>query len=186
MLHGLAGEWGLPPDSAVRNPGEGRQSVLKLESREVSLVAVYAALYAALVIVFSPISFGVLQFRLAGVLRPGIARMRLLAAAYAIGVVVGNILSPYAGIYELLFMPAASLAAGLVGYEVSKRLGGGYWTCGVVVATIIPICVSWMLGQLINLPMVVTLPGLLVSEQLVNLIGSGLFTVIDRRLKWWV
>jgi uncharacterized membrane protein len=155
-----------------------------LNTRELSLVAVYAALYASLVIVFSPISFGVLQFRLAGVVRPGIARMRVLAVGYAIGVVVGNLMSPFAGIYELLLMPVASLAAGLIGYELAKRLGGSYWTCGLVIAVIIPVCVSWMLLQLFSLPVGLTLPGLLASELIINVLGAGIFTVLERRMKW--
>jgi uncharacterized membrane protein len=158
---------------------------MKVDTRDISLVAVFAALYAALVVVFSPVSFGPLQFRLAGVLRPGIARLRILAVAYALGVFVGNFLSPYAGAYELLFMPFASLAAGLIGYEVARRLGGGYWVCGIVIATLIPICVAWMLEQLFNLPPLVTLPGLLVSEQIINLIGSAIFTAVDKRMRWW-
>jgi uncharacterized membrane protein len=155
-----------------------------LNTRELSLVAVYAALYASLVIVFSPISFGVLQFRLAGVLRPGIARMRILAVGYAVGVVVGNLMSPFAGIYELIFMPVASLASGLIGYEVAKRLGGSYWTCGLIIAVIIPVCVSWMLLQLFGLPVGLTLPGLLASELVINILGAGIFTVLERRMKW--
>lgn len=158
---------------------------MKVETRDISLIAVFAALYAALVVVFSPVSFGPLQFRLAGILRPGIARLRILAVAYALGVFVGNFLSPYAGAYELLFMPFASLAAGLIGYEVAKRLGGGYWVCGAVIATLIPICVAWMLEQLFNLPPLATLPGLLVSEQVINLIGSVVFTAVDKRVRWW-
>jgi len=158
---------------------------MELNTRETSLVAIYAALYAALVVAFSPISFGPLQFRLAGVLRPGMARMRILAVGYALGVVVGNLLSPYAGIYELAFMPLASLAAGLIGYEAAKRLGGGYWTCGVVVALIIPVCVAWMLLQLFGLPLIATLPGLLASEIIINLIGAAVFTALERRMKWW-
>jgi uncharacterized membrane protein len=159
---------------------------MKYSTRELSMVAVFAALYAALVVVFSPISFGPLQLRVAGVIRPGIARMRVLAAAYALGVVVGNIVSPYAGFYELLFMPAASLAAGLIGHEAAKRLGGGYWVCGLVIGSIIPVCVAWMLEQLFGLPLAVTLPGLFVSEQLVNVAGSIIFTALDRRFKWWL
>jgi uncharacterized membrane protein len=158
---------------------------MKYSTRELSMVAVFAALYAALVVAFSPISFGPLQLRVAGVLRPGIARVRLLAAAYALGVVVGNVVSPYAGVYELLFMPAASLAAGLIGYEAAKRLGGGYWTCGVVIGAIIPVCVAWMLQQLFALPIVASLPGLLISELLVNVVGSLAFTALDRRFRWW-
>jgi hypothetical protein len=42
-----------------------------------------------------------------------------------------------------------------------------------------------MLEQLFNLPPLVTLPGLLVSEQIINLIGSAIFTAVDKRMKWW-
>ena len=158
---------------------------MKYSTRELSTVAIFAALYAALVVAFSPISFGPLQLRVAGVIRPGIARMRILAAAYALGVVVGNVVSPYAGVYELLFMPVASLAAGLIGYEAAKRLGGGYWICGAIVGTIIPVCVAWMLEQLFSLPIAASLPGLFVSEQLINIVGSMVFTALDRRFRWW-
>ncbi len=158
---------------------------MKYSTRELSMVAVFAALYAALVVAFSPISFGPIQLRVAGVIRPGIARTRVLAVAYALGVVVGNVVSPYAGIYELLFMPAASLAAGLIGYEAAKRLGGGYWVCGAVIGTIIPVAVAWMLQQLFALPIAASLPGLLVSEQLINIVGSIVFTALDRRFRWW-
>lgn len=111
---------------------------MRFSAREISTAAVFAALYATLVVAFSPISFGVIQLRVAGVLRPGIARMRVLAAAYALGVVVGNVVSPFAGVYELVFMPAASLSAGLAGYYLAKRIGGGYWLCGAVMGSSFP------------------------------------------------
>ncbi len=155
-----------------------------MNTRDISLIAIYAALYAALVIVFSPISFGVLQFRIAGVLRPGIAKWRLLAVGYALGVVVGNLLSPYAGIYELAFMPIASLVAGLLGYETAIRIGGGYWTCGLVIGVLIPTSVSWMLLQLFGLPMLLSLPGLIVSEMIINFIGAGMFSALEKRVRW--
>ncbi len=156
-----------------------------MKTRDISLVAVYAALYAALVVAFAPLSFYALQFRLAGVLRPGIARKRILAVGYALGVVVGNLFSPFAGIYELLFMPVMSLVAGLLGYEASKRLGGNYVVCGIVIAVIIPLSVAWMLNQLFGLPVIATLPGLLVSEQIINVLGATLFKLVDARFRWW-
>ncbi len=156
-----------------------------MNTKELSLVAIYAALYAALVIVFSPISFGVLQFRIAGILRPGIAKSRLLAVGYALGVIVGNLLSPYAGIYELAFMPVASLVAGILGYEAARRIGGGYWTCGLMIGVLIPISVSWMLLQLFGLPMLLSLPGLIASEMVINFIGAGIFSMLDKRVRWY-
>ena len=156
-----------------------------MKSRELALIVVYAALYAAMVIVFAPLSFYALQFRLAGVLRPGIAKKRELAIGYGIGTVIANIFSPFSGIYELVFMPIMSLISGLIGYEASKRMNENYYVCGVIIAIIIPISVAWMLYQLFNLPIIATLPGLIISEQIINIIGATLFKTIERRFEWW-
>ena len=167
----------------LTNPEARRRNNVK--TKDISLIAVYAAVYAAMVVFFQPLSFAALQFRIAGVLRPGIARKRDLAIAYALGTVVANIFSPFAGIYELLFMPVMSLVAGLAGYMVAKRFNDNYYVCGVVIAVIIPLSVAWMLNQLFNLPIITTLPGLLISEQIINLLGATIFRLIEPRYRWW-
>ncbi len=156
-----------------------------MKTKDLSIITVYAALYAAMVIVFSPISFAALQFRLAGVLRPGIAKKKELAIGYALGVVVANLFSPILGVYELVFMPLMSLISGLVGYGLAQRFEGDYVICGVVVALIIPVSVSWMLNKVLTLPMIVTLPGLIISEQIINALGAGIFKLIESRYVWW-
>jgi len=158
---------------------------LKVRSKDLSLVAVFASLYAVLVYIFAPISFLALQFRVAGILRPSIARKWTLAIGYAIGVVVGNVFSPFAGPYELLFMPFMSFLAGILGYLVAKPFKNDYFIAGAVIATVIPLSVSWMLSQLFSLPMFATLPYLFVSEQIVCFIGASLFKLIETRFKWW-
>jgi uncharacterized membrane protein len=167
-----------------RNPGVGGGS-LEVETRDLSFVAVFAALYAALVYIFAPISFFELQFRVAGVLRPGIAKKWTLAVGYAVGVVIGNLFSPFAGVYELLFMPVMSLAAGIMGHALARKFKNDYFVCGIVVATIISLSVSWMLLQLFSTPMLVSLPYLFISEQIVCLIGSVAFKALEKRMKWW-
>jgi uncharacterized membrane protein len=166
------------------NPGVGGES-MKVESRDLSLVVIFAALYAALVYVFAPISFYAFQFRVAGVLRPAIARKWILATGYALGVVIGNLFSPFIGIYELLFMPAMSFVSGILGYVVAMKFNGNYFINGAVIAVIIPVSVSWMLFQLYNLSILVTLPCLFISEQIVCIIGAGMFKMIETRVKWW-
>lgn len=157
---------------------------LSISVKDVALVAIFAALYAALVYIFIPLSFYALQFRFAGVLRPAIGKKWVLALGYAAGVVVANIFSPF-GVWDLLFMPVVSLLAGLVGYLVAKRFDGNYFIAGAVVATIVPICLSWMINQISSVPMIATLPYLFVSEQVVCLIGATAFKAIDVRFKWW-
>ena len=158
---------------------------MKVSSRDLSLVAVFAALYAVLVYLFAPISFYALQFRIAGILRPGIARKWVLAVGYAIGVVIGNFFSPFTGPYELVFMPIMSFLAGSFGYLIAKPLRNNYFVAGAVIAAIISISVSWMLNQLFNLPLFATLPYLFISEQAVCLIGAIVFKLIEARFKWW-
>lgn len=156
-----------------------------MKSRDLALVAAFAALYALLVYVFAPISFYALQFRIAGILRPAIAKKWVLAIAYAVGVVVGNVFSPFSGPYELLFMPLMSFVAGVAGYLAAKPLKENYFVAGSVIAVIIPVSISWMLNQLFNLPILVTFLYLLVSEQIVCFLGSSMFKLIETRFKWW-
>ena len=157
---------------------------MKMKTRDLSLVAIFAALYVAFVYVFAPISFLALQFRVAGVLRPAIAKKWILAIGYAIGVVVGNLSSPFAGPWELLFMPMMSLVAGLLGHILARRFSQNYFICGAVIATIIPLSVAWMLLQF-GSPFLATFPLLLIGEQAVCFIGSLLFKAIETRFKWW-
>lgn len=166
------------------NPGLGGVK-LEINNKDLSLIAIFAALYTVLVLVFAPLSFYTLQFRIAGVIRPGIAKKWTLAIGYAIGVIIGNLFSPFTGIYELLFMPIMSFIAGILGYILAKKFNSNYFITGVVIATIIPISVSWMINQLFNLPIVATLPPLFISEQLICFIGSLIFKLVDMRFTWW-
>lgn len=158
---------------------------MKLETKDVALVSIFASLYAVLVYFFAPLSFYALQFRVAGVLRPAIAKKWVLSIGYGIGVIVGNLFSPFSGPYELVFMPLVSLAAGIIGFVVAKRFKESYFVEGAIIAVIVPVGVSWMLNQLFGLPLLATFPYLLVSEQIVCLIGAFVFKLIELRFKWW-
>jgi uncharacterized membrane protein len=156
-----------------------------MKPKDLSLIAVFASLYAVLSYMFAPISFFGLQFRIAGIIRPAIARKRTLAVGYAIGVAVGNIFSPFVGLHELVFMPLMSLLAGVLGHLIARKFDSNYYVAGVIIATIIPLSVSWMLNQLFNLSILATLPFLLISEQTVCFIGAGALRFVDTRFKWW-
>ena len=174
----------LHPFRQKTNPGVGG-SKLEIKTRDLALVTIYAALYAALVFVALPFSFNIAQFRIAGVLRPGIARKWILAFGYGIGVVVANFFSPFAGPWDLIFMPVTSFLAGIAGYLVAKRFNHNYFVAGFVIATIISLSLSYMFSQLGISPMLVALPYLFVAEQVLCLIGAAVFTLIERRFRWW-
>ena len=158
---------------------------MKIESKDLALVAIFASLYTVLVYVFAPISFFALQFRVAGVIRPAIARKWILSIGYAIGVVIGNFFSPFVGSFELVFMPVMSLLAGLLGHFVARRFNSNYFVAGSIIATVISLSVSWMLNQLFNMPMLTTFIYLFISEQAVCFLGASVFKLIENRFKWW-
>lgn len=181
----MAGEWCLPPVPPKRKPGSREAKNLKITSKDLALTAIFAALYVALVYAFSPIAFNVAQFRIAGALRPGIARKWILALGYGIGVVIANFFSPYAGPWDLVFMPAMSVLAGMLAYLIAKRFSHNYFIAGAVIATVISVSLSFMFSQLAISPMLVALPYLFVVEQMVCLIGAVVFRLIEVRFKWW-
>jgi uncharacterized membrane protein len=146
---------------------------------------IFASLYAALVYVFAPVSFYAVQFRVAGILRPAIAKKWILSFGYAIGIFLGNIFSPIAGGYELLFMPVMGLISGLLGHAIAKRFSENYFIAGIFIATLISISLSWMFYEVYNLAIFATLPYLFVSEQIVCFLGACVFKALDTRYNLW-
>lgn len=162
-----------------------RGLAIRVTSRDLALSAAYASLYAIMVYVFSPISFYALQFRIAGILRPGIARKWILAIGYAVGVAIGNLFSPFFGALELGFMPFMAFLAGILGYLAAKPFKNSYFVTGAVIAAIIAPSLSLMFHLLFNLSILISLPYLLISEQTVSFIGAYAFKMIEKRFKWW-
>lgn len=93
-----------------------------MNSRELSITAIIAALYAALVIVFAPISFGPIQLRVADCLIPLSALIGIPAVAgVGLGALIGNMywfLSPI----DVFFGPIANLLAGYIILKLRNRL----------------------------------------------------------------
>ena len=94
-----------------------------MDTRDVSLTALFAGLYAVLVIVLAPVSFGPVQLRVADVLIPLAALFGWpVVAGVTIGAFVGN--AYYAlGPMDMVFGPIANLiAAALILQLRNKRL----------------------------------------------------------------
>jgi uncharacterized membrane protein len=127
-----AGEWGLPPDSALEIPVKGGMNV-----KHLSLAAVLAALYAALVIVLAPISFGPVQLRVADCLIPLSALLGWPAAVgVALGAVVGNVYF-YLGPVDVIFGALANLVAGLLIWKLKGRLLVGCIAASLVIGVVV-------------------------------------------------
>lgn len=179
-----AGKWPSTRSAVEQNPGVGGRKV-KITTKDLALTSVYAALYAALVYIAIPLAFGVAQVRFAGVLRPAIAKKWVLAVGYAMGVLVANFFSPFAGPWDLVFMPLMSFLAGLAGYLVAKPFKSNFFISGFVTAAIIAVSLSYMFDQFGLGSMFATLPYLFVVEQMLCLIGASIFSLINKRYKTW-
>ncbi|HZY47279.1 MAG TPA: QueT transporter family protein [Candidatus Bathyarchaeia archaeon] len=145
----------------------------------------FASLYAVLVWLLPGLSFAAVQFRIAEGLKPAIAKKWTLAFAFALGNFLGNLISPFAGIYELGFMPLMNIVGGLLAYTIARSFKRNYLIAGLVYAAVIGLSVSWMLHVLFNLPLEALVPLLITSEEGVMVVGAILFYLVDRRWRWY-
>lgn len=124
-------------------------------------IGLIAALYTVITWALSPISYGPLQLRLAEILKSLVIWEPHLIAAFVLGNFLSNLLSPFAGPWELLFMPLANLVGATLCYLVGRRLP---WLGATLYALIIGTAVSFVLSILIKVPFAGLLPALLASE----------------------
>ena len=155
------------------------------DTRALSQIAVFASLYTVLVWLLPGLSFAAVQFRIAEGLKPAISKRWTLAFAFALGNFLGNLISPFAGIYELGFMPLMNIVGGLLAYGVARAFKRNYLVAGLVYAAVIGLSVSWMLHVLFNIPLEVLVPLLIASEEAVMIIGAAVFYLVERRWKWY-
>ena len=108
-----------------------------MNTRQISLLAVIAALYAATVIILAPISFGPIQLRLADCLIPLSALLGPPAIlGVALGALVANtywFLSPI----DVVFGAAANLAAGYIIYRFKDRLVPASVAASLVIGVVV-------------------------------------------------
>lgn len=108
-----------------------------MDTKELSLTAVIAALYAAIVILLAPISFGPIQLRVADALIP-LAALLGLPAVYGVtlGAFVANIywfLSPI----DVVLGALANLVAGYLIYRYRERLVPASLAASAVIGLIV-------------------------------------------------
>ncbi len=82
-------------------------------------------------------------------------------------------------------MPAMNIVGGLLAFATARIFRRNYFIAGFVYATVIALSVSWMLHVLFNIPLEALIPLLFASEQIVMLVGAGVFSLVERRWKWY-
>jgi uncharacterized membrane protein len=137
-------------------------------ARKVAEAGLVAAAYAALTYFLAPASYGPLQLRVAEMLKPLVIWEPHLIPAFVAGNFLSNLMSPFAGPWELGWMPAANLAGAWICWRLGRRnayLGAAAY--GAVIAA----AVGLMLSVLLRAPFRAIFPPVLASELLLLLAG---------------
>lgn len=143
-------------------------------------IGLVAALYAVITWAVSPISYGPLQFRVSEILKSLVIWEPHLIAAFVVGNFLSNLMSPFAGPLELVFMPFANLVGATLCYLVGRRVP---WVGAALYAIVIGTAVSFMLSILIKQPFAALFPALLASEAILIVGGLPIMRTILKALE---
>ena len=104
-------------------------------ARIITEVSVLSALYVAMTVLLAPVSYGPIQFRISEALVILVAGRRHLIFFVPISCLIANLFSPYAGPWDLIFMPLVSMLGALPMYILRTRwLLFSSWAYAVVTA----------------------------------------------------
>lgn len=155
---------------------------MKLKTKDLALIAIYAALYAALVVVLGGISYGPIQIRVADSMVAAVPLLGIPGVlGHTLGVFIGNIFSPD-GILDLL-NTIPSFVMSFVVYYVYKRTKNDYTVIGTSVAysAVLGTTVGWMLSYLYHLPLLPTILYVAIGNVVATvLIGWPIFKLLKR------
>jgi len=156
-----------------------------VKTREIAEMAVFAALYAVLTWVLAPISYNVLQFRVAESLKSIVVKRKHLIWAFVVGNALSNIFSPFVGVWELIWMPLINVLGGGSAWLLGHRIPGlrGMVIGGALFAVWVAFGVSFMLYMLFSVPYVITFIYLLVPEVILIAGFSPVMSRVSERLK---
>jgi uncharacterized membrane protein len=140
-----------------------------LDSREIALAGMLAAIYALGVTLLSPISFEVFQVRIADMLLPLSIIFGLPAViGLTLGTIVANLSSPF-GILDIGGGTVANFIATFLAWKISRRwhFHGSQFVATMVENIIITFIVGSYLQYFIHLPdtgiLGVLIPGIVIS-----------------------
>lgn len=114
-----------------------RGSEATYKTKAIVYAGLVAAAYAVVTIALAPISYGPMQLRLSGLLKPLAIVSPILGLGLSVGVALANLTSPF-GAYDFVAMPVVSYVAALTAY----RFRDWPWMAMVIQAAIIAIGVA--------------------------------------------
>jgi uncharacterized membrane protein len=152
------------------------------QAKKIAFIAMYAALYAALVVVLGAISYGPVNLRIADAM---LAVVPLVGFAgvlgHTLGVFVANIFSTV-GIIDLL-NTIPSFVMSFVVYYVYKRTQNDYTILATSIAysLVLGTTVGWMLSAVYGLPLLATVAYVMIGNIIVTtVIGWPIFKILKK------
>lgn len=153
---------------------------MRFSSRDVALTAVFAALYAAGVVLLAPVSFGIYQVRIADALLPlsmifGIP----VAAGSSLGCLVANVYGGL-GIIDIVGGAAANFVACALAWRIGKGGIARRFIGSLAETAVITAIVGGYLSILFGVPIEIGLFGIFVGSIVaINILGFILTEVLN-------
>ena len=155
---------------------------MRINTKKLSVMAIFAALYAVGVIFLAPISFGVFQVRVADALLPLSMIFGLPSAlGLSLGCIVSNVYGGL-GIIDIVGGAAANLVACTLAWYIGRKGRGAQRFLGTVAETVaVALIVGGYLSLIFQVPLEISLLGVLIGETIaINLIGFPIEEAIRR------
>lgn len=155
-------------------------------SRDLALAAMLAALYAAGVVFFAPISFQAVQVRVADALLPlSVLFGPAAVVGLGLGVFIGNFYASSFGWIDVIGGTVANVVATAIAWFVGRRSFRGAWVLATSIeVVVITLIVGTYLAPLTHTPLVLQLFYVLVGEIVaVGIGGYILLRAVSRVLR---
>ncbi|MFH1513498.1 MAG: QueT transporter family protein [Bacillota bacterium] len=120
--------------------------------RDLTVAAVIAALYAALTVVFAPISYGAVQFRIAEAFTLLPVLFPQAIPGLAVGCLISNLIGGY-GVWDVVFGTLATLVAALLTYGLRRNI----WLAAIPPVLTNAVVIGLLLHFVLQLPLLPTM-----------------------------
>ncbi|HPF87640.1 MAG TPA: QueT transporter family protein [Candidatus Limiplasma sp.] len=144
--------------------------------KDLTVAAVIAALYAALTVVFAPISYGDVQFRISEALTLLPILFPQAIPGLTVGCLVSNLIGGN-GIWDVVFGSLATLIAALLTYGLRKNI----WLAAIPPVAVNAVVVGLILHYVQGLPLMLTMLSVGFGELVVVFVlGVALMTALQK------
>jgi uncharacterized membrane protein len=155
---------------------------MKLNTKKLTIVTVFASLYAVGVVFLAPISFSVYQIRLADAMLPLSMIFGVPSAfGFSLGCIVSNVYGGL-GIIDIAGGATANLVACTIAWYIGSKGRGSYRFLGSLLETgTVTLIVGGYLSLIFQVPVEFGLLGVLIGSIIsINVIGFPIEEVIRR------